>query len=78
LLLQADEHPQSFIDYGLLCWQGRQFLSLTYQFLIQDDVGSQWITSMCMISPLDVYYQSGNSIPTPTSLAIFAARVSEV
>jgi len=57
LLLQADERSQCFVHDGLLRWQGREFLRLTYQVLIQDNVGSQWITSVCMVSPNDVYDQ---------------------
>jgi hypothetical protein len=41
LLLQADKRPQGFVNYRFLCWQGRQFLRLSYQLIIQHNVGSQ-------------------------------------
>ena len=41
LLLQADERSQRFVNHSFLCWQGRQFLRLGYQLVIQNDVGSQ-------------------------------------
>src|SRR5258705_8579396 len=62
LLLQPYECAQRFVYDRLLRRKRSQLLRFLDQYLINNDVGSQSITSMCIVSLDNVYDQLLNSI----------------